>query len=101
MQLAILVGANPRAANSSARIRLRKGSWSLRFEGLLDSILIIHTLTPRAAPYGDQHIQYEVAGCAKVDDLDLEIEHPTMVFLEWKYRGTEKAISINAHIDRE
>lgn len=95
MHLAILVGSNPKTANISARVRLRAGNWELVHEGLNDSILNIHVLTPHIS-IEENHQTYEMRGDSS--PLLITIENKALIYVDWTNRGNEKAISLSAHI---
>lgn len=87
MRTPILLGANPKSAKSSAWVPVRYDNWELVVEGRQDSILALYCQVPDS---GDETI-HTINGNGELKSIG-----PSIVRVEMKERGTEKAISVFA-----
>ena len=83
METPILLGANPKTSNPVEWIPVRFDRWQVRVEGLVDSSLILcYNQSGNGEVFED-----------KLSELALW-QGPCRVRVEFKERGTEKAISV-------
>ncbi len=87
MRTPILLGANPKTANTSAWVPVRFDNWRLVVEGREDSKLTLYCQVPDS---GDETIHL-VNGNGEIKSIG-----PSIVRVEMKERGNENAISVFA-----
>jgi hypothetical protein len=84
MQLALLIGANPRSCKHGPAVRLISGKWRLNVQGLEDSSLLLH-----------------VKGCVCNDlvqhGMVISCVEPQEIQLHFGVRGNEKYITVVAN----
>jgi hypothetical protein len=83
MEIPILLGASPKTANPVEWIPIRFDRWGVRVEGLVDSIITLHSNTP-----------FNYIDISKLDGEVLN--GPVLVRAKFVKRGTEANISIFA-----
>jgi len=85
MELALLVGANPRNVKRGPRVRVHSGKWKIRVDGQKDSTLKLH--------FSDTSTTVEVQ-----DGTPILLIDPTTVELEFTKQGNESSISVFAEL---
>ncbi len=82
MEIPILLGANPRTANSSAWVPVRFDKWAIVMCDVVDSEFILHSDSSSIFPFNLLSLNGKV------------FDGPCQVRVEFVRRGTEKAISV-------
>lgn len=83
MQLTLLCGADPKHCARGPSVRLQAGRWKLQCEGIKDSSLYL-TLESNKETISVQH------------DAEFVLEIPGIVWLDFRNRGRENYITVNA-----
>lgn len=92
MRLALLSGANPLVAKDGPKVRLAKGVWKIRYDGVRESgFMLVLTSRPFANPLEDQVVAVSVS-----DGHELNLEFPAVVYVMFKQRGQERFLSVFA-----
>ena len=86
MEIPILLGANPKIADPSVWIPIRFDCWTVRVEGLVDSEITLHANGPFKNSV--KIMSFTTNGAI--------YRGPCQVRVEFRERGTEKAITIFA-----
>lgn len=87
MRTPILLGANPKTANTSAWVPVRFENWKVVVEGRVDSTLALYCQVPES---GDETM-HTLNGNGELKHIG-----PSIVRAEMKERGGENAISVFA-----
>lgn len=89
MELALIVGTNPRNVKRGPRVRMQAGHWKIRVDGQKDSILTLNCYDLPDKPFKTDAIE---------NGASLILECSTTVETEFVNQGNEASISVFAEL---
>lgn len=88
MELAMIVGTNPRNVKRGPRVRVQEGKWKLRIDGQKDSIMNIHL----------HHEKEATITSPAINGTVVVIDTPRTAEIEFVSQGNEASISVFAEL---